>query len=61
MKKGVKTSKKQKKTTAKNVKHGSEKCMSILLYNVKWKRRTKRSRNYKNNNNKNTKEVKLCK
>ncbi len=42
MKKGVKTSKKQKKTTAKNAKHGSEKCISILLYHIVSKRKNKR-------------------
>lgn len=49
MQKGVKTSKKQKKTTVKNTNCGSEKCMSVLRYNVKQKRRTKRSRNKKIN------------
>ena len=49
MQKGVKTSKKQKKTTVKNTNCGSEKCMSVLLYNVKWKKRTKRSKNKKIN------------
>jgi len=32
MQKGVKTSKKQKKTTVKNTNCGSEKCMSVLRY-----------------------------